>query len=162
MRVVAVVDPPPLDGVLRYVDAEHSFTFDVASPADLQERSGSSGMTSLSIGTLQIEIGIETGLVLFVWGFHPRAAWKMQAVGQPDPVVTSARLDATVPLQRGVSVPIAAVGEWTTAFDEATGWLHIAKDLAQVSGQQLLVATGVALGVTDGRLDSLWLQPIFE
>ena len=162
MTLVAALDQLPLDGVLRYVTAEQSFTFDVASPVDLQVRSGSAGVTSLSVGTLQIEIGIATGLVLFVWGLHPQGSWRLQPVGRPNPVMSGARLETAVPLQRGVSLQLAAVGSWTTAFDETTGWLRVTKDFNRQSADEFLIASGIALGVTDGALDALWLQPVFD
>jgi hypothetical protein len=69
MTFTATLDATPLDGVLRYIDAEHSFSFDVGSPAELLDRSGPAGVTSLSIGTLQVEVGVATGQVCLSGGF---------------------------------------------------------------------------------------------
>jgi hypothetical protein len=162
MTFAAVVGEAPLEGILKYVEAEHSFMFDVASPADLQARSGAAGVTSLSVGTLQIEVGVETGRVLFVWGLHPRVNWNIRPIGRPSAVEVGARVEASVPLQRGVTLPLAPVGAWTTSFDDATGWVRVAKFADSRSEQDLLVATGIALGLTNAVLDSLWLHPVFE
>jgi hypothetical protein len=162
MIFAAPTDEGPLEGILRYVGIEHSFAFDVASHTDLQMRSGTAGVTSLGIGTLQIEVAVETGTVLFAWGLHPRARWKIHSIGQPTPAATGARVEASRPLQRGVALAIAPVGSWTTSFDDTTGWVRVAKDEHSVSEQEVLVASGIVLGLTNRKLDSLWLQPIFE
>jgi len=161
VKVDTALGRPPLEGILSYLEAEHSFVFDVASSRDLEERSGFSGFTSLSVGTLQIEIGVESGVALFVWGLHPRAAWRSRSVGQPCPTMACVRFEMSEPMRRGVSIRLAEVGEWETAFDEATGWLCIAKNPDAGTRQELLIASGVALGVTDGSLDSIWLHPVF-
>lgn len=162
MTFLPVPGRSPLEGLLRYVESEHSFTFDVASPAELQERTGVRGVTSLSVGTLQIEVGIETGAVLFAWGLHPRTAWHARGGRPPSPTMTGARVETLEPLQRGVTLELAGVGEWATMFDEETGWVLVTKRPDSVSEHELLVATGVALGISNGKLDAIWLRPIFE
>jgi len=162
MTVTPFPGHEPLDGILRYVEEEHSFRFDVASPVDLEVRSGAAGVTSLSIGTLQIEVGVETRLALFAWGLHPRHSWRPGALRVPRLRICGARIETPVPLQRGVSLAIADTGEWSTKFDEGTGWVLTAPDTESVSEQVLLIAKGVAVGITDGALDSLWLHPVFE
>lgn len=160
--LLTVPDQPPLEGILRYAEEDHSFAFDVAAPDELRERSGDEGLTSLSIGTIQVEIGVATGLVLFAWGLHPRTSWALRAGREPTLTIGGARVEVSEPLRRGVSLPLAAVGEWATTFDEETGWVRVAKKPDVASEKDLLVASGVALGITSGVLDSLWLQPIFE
>jgi hypothetical protein len=162
MTFTVALDGAPLEGILRYIEAEYSFTFDVSSPADLRARSGAAGVTSLSVGTLQIEVAVETGLVLFVWGLHPRSRWKVESVAQPNPAALSARVKPRVPLERGVTAQISPVGAWETYFDDTTGWARVAKNQGYRSEQEVLVATGIVLGITGHNLDSLWLQPIFE
>lgn len=152
----------PLAGTLRYVESEHSFAFDVGSPVELQDRVGGAGVTSLSVGTLQVEVGIESELVLFVWGLHPSTNWKREFVGQPKPTLAGVRVESAQSLRRGVSLSLAAVGAWDTSFDEKSGWVRIARDPTCASAVEVSVATGVVLGVTDGQLDSMWLQPVFE
>ena len=119
-------------------------------------------MTSLSVGTLQIEVGVESGLVLFVWGLHPTTSWKRESVGPPKPPLAGLRVESDESLRRGVSLSLAAVGAWETNFDEESGWVRIARDPTCASAVEVAVATGVVLGVTDGHLDSVWLQPVFE
>ena len=162
MRFLLLPDLAPLSGLLRYVEPEHSFNFDAGSPADLQRRTGRAGVTSMSIGTLQLEVGIESGLVLFAWGLHPSISWNRESIGRPHTVPGGLRVESELPLQRGVSLALAPVGAWVTSFDEASGWVRISQDPNHASAVEVAVATGVALGVTDGRLDAVWLEPIFE
>jgi len=56
----------------------------------------------------------------------------------------------------------AGVGEWVTLFDEDSGWVRVARRTDTASGREISIATGMAIGVTGGRLDSIWLQSIFE
>lgn len=162
MIFVTPTNDEPLEGILRYTESEYSFAFDVASPADLQKRSGSAGVTSLTVGTLQIEVGIEHGSILFVWGLCPRARWKRESIGRPNPIASGARVETSEKLQPGVSVEIAAVGSLSTSFDDTSGWVRVAKNQGSASHQEVEVASGVVLGLTNDDLDSLWLQPIFE
>lgn len=162
MMFVAVLDQSPLDGVLRYVDTEHSFTFDVGSPAEALARAGSSGVTSVSVGTLQIEVGVQTGMVLYVWGLHPRTSWKATKLSAPISVAGGVKVDVGEPLQRGASVQIAPVGVMTTLYDAETGWVRIGSTPTGTSDQMILVATGIVLGLSEGRLDGLWLQPVMD
>jgi hypothetical protein len=162
MTLLPIPHQLPLDGTLHYLESEHSFTFDVASPADLQERAGSAGMTSLAVGTLQIEFAIDTGTVLFVWGLHPRAQWTPSSIGNPAARAGGVKVETSTSMQRGVSLRVAEVAEWTTEFDEETGWLRVAKETDGHSQQEILVATGVVLGLTDCELDAVWLQPVMS
>lgn len=160
-RVRFVIDSgqPPLDGLLHYIEDEHSFMFEAASPQDLFDRTGIAGLTSLSIGTLQVEVGVSTGQVLFAWGLHPKSTWRASPV--PPPVATPGAVTVVdAAFVRGVSVQIATVGAWATCFDESTGWIRVAPTEG-TSESYSLVATGTVVGVSAGRLDSVWLQPIF-
>lgn len=162
MTFVPTLDAAPLDGVLRYVNAEHSFSFDVGSPVELIDRAGPDGLTSLSVGTLQIEVGVATGRALFAWGLHPRTNWQRMSVGRPNAEPGAVRVDTAEPLQRGVSLQLASVGAWPTGFDEDSGWLRVAGDLDAVSEQDVLIASGVVLGLSAGQLRTIWLQPAFD
>lgn len=58
----------PLLGRLVYRELEYSLDFVEYSVDDLDELSGDGGRTSLTVHTLQIEIGISTGGLLYPWG----------------------------------------------------------------------------------------------
>src|SRR5689334_21313519 len=77
MIVFSKYDCVPLQGKLVYRAYEHSFDFKVESEPELLRHAGNKGTTSVLVGTLRIEIGIETGNALFVWGLHSHnSQWK--------------------------------------------------------------------------------------
>lgn len=155
-------DGSALDGVLHYIEAEYSFRFDAESPQDLFERVGDDGVTSLLIGTLQIEVAVESGAALFVWGLHPHLDWHPRSIGTPVAQIASLRLSDLSVLQRGVSIRIARVGEWTTFYDEVTGWIQVSSDAVADADadERFMIATGTVLGLRAGGLHSIWLHPV--
>jgi hypothetical protein len=151
----------PLSGSLFYEDRAHSFRFVPGSPQELEERSGRRGLTSLSVGTLQIEVGVETRLALFVWGLAPKARWKTGGLDGPKPQPGIVHVTPSRAFSRGVSISVAEVGHWDSLFDETTGWLRVsAEELSDT--HQILIATDTVLGLRDKSLTSVWLQPVFE
>ena len=164
MRRVTLTATPgaPLDGLLVYSDSEYSFRFDVGSPAELASRLGSLGRTSLEVGTLQLELDVATGTLLFVWGLHPRARWVNGACSpnRATPGIVHARSDPQ--FVAGVTIAIAEVGNWSTTHDGTTGWVRIAEDPTADDDAQIMIASGTVVGLDGDRLASLWLQPVFE
>jgi hypothetical protein len=153
-----------LEGSLIYADKDHSFRFDAGSPASFMERAGNEGLMSLTIGTLQVEVGVATRLVLFVWGLHPRQRWVEGSVPQPNARPGVVEVLSPRDLQRGVSVSLADAGEWLTTYDSATDWLHVAPRGSSQGEETILVSTGIALGVQRQRgwLSSIWLRPVLD
>ena len=152
-----------LEGSLVYATQDHAFRFDPGSPAAMAERTGTAGVTSLAIGTLQIEVGVGSRLVLFVWGLHPRAQWVEDRL--TGPAFRRGTVEVLYPpgLRRGVSVGLAEVKAWSTVFDPETGWLRVAPSGELRDDTHVLVATGVVLGLRrDGELGSIWLQPLLD
>ncbi len=152
---------PPLEGLLRYAETEYSFDFDVGSPAELSRRTGESGVTSILIGTLQIEVGVATRRALYVWGLHPRNRWTSARLTRPVPDQRAVVIDPERTLTPGVSVGAAPVGAWSTEFDDESGWVRVAADAA-VDDMVAEIADGILLGERDGELHSVWLRPLFE
>lgn len=150
-----------LDGVLRYTDSEHSFRFDVGSPADLKRRVGADGTTSIAIDTLQIEVGVATRRALFVWGLHPRSRWVMDHLDPPAAKEGEVFVDPHQALLAGVTVMAAPEGSWLTKYDPETGWIRVEAD-TQVDDAEVEIARSVVLGGKNGVLHSIWLQPVFE
>jgi hypothetical protein len=162
MKVSFVEPAEPLPGTLLYDAAEYSFRFEPGSPVDLAERMGGSGATSLSIGTLQIEVGVASGLVLFAWGLHPRSQWRSGMLSLPNPQPGLVRVTCPEGLRHGVAIGLAEVGAWSTLHDPRSGWIQVARDSASPDGEQILVAAGTVLGLREGSIASVWLQPVFD
>ncbi|GAA1628080.1 hypothetical protein GCM10009744_14950 [Kribbella alba] len=149
-----------LKGVLMYSEEEYSFRFNVDSVAELAARVGGTGQSSVSIGTLQLEVASGSGVVLYAWGLHPRTQWKNGNVSAPEAKPGVVRLDAN--FDAGVSISRAPVGGWTTVFDPTTGWIRVAEDESQDDDLTVEVASGVVLGERRGKLCSIWLHPLID
>lgn len=150
----------PITGKLSYIRSDHSFDFVATEPTDLSERAGDDGVTSLTAGTLQLEVGVAEGAVLYLWGYEPMELWKRTALEHPAAQPGHVFVRLTEPLESGISVPLPW-GEWSTRFDPDTGTVRIgpagsaARDFVQC-------ASGVVLGMHDGQVDEFWLTPSFE
>jgi hypothetical protein len=149
-----------LEGSLEFDEMEHSFRFTPASPMDLAERVDGDGLTSLLIGTLQVEVAVATGTLLFVWGLHPRASWSERSIGSPTAASGLVRVARREILASGVSLGIADVGVWSTSFDAETGWVR-ASATDEPDDTQVLIATDTVLGLRGRHLNSIWLCPEF-
>jgi hypothetical protein len=150
-----------LEGALEFAASEHSFRFTAASPVDLSERVDGGGLTSLAIGTLQVEVSVATGLLLFVWGLHPRASWRDRAMAIPHAAPGVVRVSQRETLRSGVSLEIAGVGAWSTSFDAETSWVRVGRS-EEPDDVQVLIATDTAMGLKGRWLNSIWLRPEFE
>lgn len=154
------VSGTPLAGVLRYSRSDMGFSFESASLPDLARRAGSQGMSSLAIDTLQLELGVETGQVLYAWGYCPESSW-LPAVLEP-PAHSGARIMATVapPLEESVSVSLSR-SPWKIQVDRDSEWIMISPSLV-IEERVVKVADGILLGLAGARLNSIWLCPRFE
>jgi hypothetical protein len=149
---------PFLEGRVRYIDSEYSFDFDVEGLDVLAEREGDLGRSSITIGTLQVEVGVEAGTALFVWGLHPRVKWRLGTLLEP--VVEPGVVLFDLQMESGVSVELAPVGKWSTTFDSSNGWVRIAPD--DQDDSLVAIASGTLLGHKDGSLHSVWLKPLMD
>jgi hypothetical protein len=146
-----------IEGQLRYSESEYSFYFEVASRRLLEDREGMAGRASVSVGTLQIEVGVSNGAALFVWGLHPRTGWSSGPIPAPSTIVGIVRFGAK--FETAVSQSIAQVGEWSTVYDSSSGWLRVAPPLNR-DETLVEIANGVVLGEREGELSSVWLNPV--
>jgi hypothetical protein len=156
-------DCVPLEGQLVYRAYEYSFDFKVGSQPELARRAGSKGTTSLLIGTLQIEVGLETGTALFVWGLHSHSAqWRRDSLSRPlaQPGCVRAVFDEE-PIM-GVSQGLAEVGEWQTTYDPNTGWICVSSNVHDVFESYIEFAENTIAGLHNGSLVSVWLHPIWH
>lgn len=151
-----------LKGQLVYRMQEHSFDFEVESYTLLQERMGQGGTTSLLIESVQIEVGVTTGFLLFVWGYYPRFTWINDHLSPPLSKMGSIHGQLNPPFEEGVAVPLTPMKSWTTKYDAATGWICIRADTSTKSGVAIEFATNVIAVVEETAFHELWLHPTFE
>ncbi|MFB8201239.1 hypothetical protein [Kitasatospora purpeofusca] len=149
-----------LEGKLNYLTSEHSFLYDVTNRADLAERVGSNGVSSLVVETLQLEIGIASGEALFVWGYYPMASWVPAELDLPKFSAGRVLVDSDGQLEEGVSISLSDA-TWQTRYDSTTGWINVRAE--EDSGAHFTqIADGVVLGINDSRMISIWLKPKFS
>ena len=162
MKITLNIEPgDALGGSLYYVGSEYSFRFDVGSPVDIEDRATNASVSSLLIGTLQINVAIETGILLYVWGYHPNLQWQTETLENPKYESGIVRLDHPETLRKGVSLGIAKVGDWTTISDPDSGWIRVASS-ERLDERQVLIASDVVLGISDSELCSVWLRPVYD
>ncbi|MFD5466565.1 hypothetical protein ACFWIQ_27600 [Kitasatospora sp. NPDC127059] len=150
----------PLSGTLNYLTAEHSFLFEAQSRADLVERIGAGGVTSVVVDTLQLEVGIESGEALFVWGYFPRQSWIPARLTTPNHSPGRVFVGPEEPFEEGVSIPIPA-SHWRVEYDPSNGWI-VARAGMDAGAQFIQIAGGTVLGIDNTRLISIWLKPVFS
>jgi hypothetical protein len=150
----------PLSGRLSFVKSEYSFSYQVSDTAELQDRTGASGITSLVIDTLQLEVGVESGTVLYAWGFCPMGSWAKVTLSPPTATPGGITVVADEELEYGVSVPLPGEN-WTTDYDPANGFVKVSRP-QHTADHFILIAQDVTLGLDGSDLVELWLHPAIE
>jgi hypothetical protein len=149
----------PLAGSLAYSVGDMSFSFRPKNAADLARRVGDEGLTSLVADSIQLEVAVATGEVLYVWGYLPRRSWRQASLQFPGATYGVVRVELEdPPLEEAVSVSIART-EWAAYFDESSGYVRLIR--ADPGRVEILyqVAEGVFLGLSGDLLNSIWLKP---
>lgn len=159
MRFTVTDEWPTLKGRLVYHTDEYAFDFEPESIKEVERRTGGQGTTSILIGTLQIEVGIATGMALFVWGYHPHLAWNQNHLPSLRVVPGGVKVSTGGHLQKGVSVPIFNVGEWQTTHDPDTGWICVGDYTASERCSSIEFATNTIAVIEGNLLRAIWLRP---
>lgn len=68
---------PPLTGKLLYRLRDHALDFEALSPKHAASCVGPSGQTSVAVGTVQLEVSVDSGRVLYPWGYLPRESLRV-------------------------------------------------------------------------------------
>ncbi|MFE7837206.1 hypothetical protein ACFU53_14535 [Streptomyces sp. NPDC057474] len=149
-----------LEGVLTYDDSEYGFSFSAQSAESLSERLGSEGVTSVLIGTLQLEVDIASRDVLFAWGYFPNVRGEVAELGTPRCSPGRVFISSDHSFQPGVSLAVPGKG-WRVSYDPSSGWVAIRRmDTGDADFVQ--IASGIVLGIDTGNLASVWLHPVFS
>jgi hypothetical protein len=150
----------PLSGEAVYVHGDHAFNFRPADSAAARQRAGELGTAAITLDTLQVEVGVETGLCLWVSGYSPVTGWLSKAVVAPPIQPGGLQCTADGGLQRGISVR-AMDGEPTRYFDPSTGWFCAATTEVWLStGERAVeVATDTIVLVGEDQLLAIFVRP---
>lgn len=163
MILFSKYDCVPLQGQVVYRAYEHSFDFKVESEPELLRRAGEKGTTSVLVGTLQIEVGIETGNALFVWGLHSHnSQWKRDRLERVLSEKGCVRVSFDCEAIGGVSQALAGVGEWNTTYDVNNGWICISAREDDAAESYIEFAQDTIAGLANGKLVSIWLRPVWH
>ncbi len=150
----------PLSGEAVYVRGDHAFDFRPAYAAVARQRAGELGTAAIALDTLQLEVGVETGLCLWVSGYSPVTGWMSRAVVAPPVQHGGLQCNVDGGLQRGVSVR-AMVGQPTRYFDPSTGWFCATTTEAWLSAGEgaVEVATDTIVLVGEDQLLAIFVRP---
>ncbi|MEU5637120.1 hypothetical protein ACH47C_41020 [Streptomyces rishiriensis] len=149
----------PLEGVLTYDQSEYGFSFSAQSGNSLSERLGSEGVASILIGTLQLEVDIESQEVLFAWGYFPNVRGEVSELGSPEFTPGRVFITSTHSFEPGVSFEVPG-DRWRVSYDPSSGWIAIHLNGA-TDVEFTQIASGTVLGIDNGDLVSVWLNPVF-
>jgi hypothetical protein len=147
-------------GRVLYSESEYGFRFEVDAPMDLSHLGGNMGSGSLSLGTLQIAVGVENGIVLYPWGYHPHLRW--DEADLQSPISRSGLLqvlsDSTNPIASGVAIPLPRIGMWQTQYDKRAELLRVSDTLSKDGLDYVEFSSGSTAGLEDGYIRELWLR----
>lgn len=149
-----------IEGRLLYRIDEHSFDFEVndQSKAMLIQQ-GNRSTTSILIGSLQLEVSVETGMLLYGWGYFPRYTWKTYHLPKRNPRIHGIRIMYPDPLQPGMSVPLVEVNQWPTFHDPKTGLVCVGSIDNHPDDQYIEFARNIMVNINRGELQAIWLLP---
>lgn len=149
-----------LAGEPHYALADYAFAFDM-SVAGQDGRKALGATTSLVIGTLQLEIEIETSHCIYLWGYCPAVGWRRSPLPSHDLVPRAGGLKVTceTPLVPGVSIGIEEMVPSLVWFDPATGWVCVGRPESDATSQAVEFASDTIAVVSEARLRSVWVRP---
>ncbi|WP_278266187.1 hypothetical protein [Nocardia sp. AG03] len=147
-----------LHGELRYVHHECAIDFIPADSADVSMRIGDSGTESLLVNELQLATSVDTGEVLFPWGYLPKPGWRMTQLRAP--VANNGRIFLVSEVMSPGEPKDIIEGRWNVDYDADTGWVKVHRGAG--GGQCVSIAPGVVMDIVDGILESVWLNPEFN
>ncbi|MFD8953936.1 hypothetical protein ACFV0B_34355 [Streptomyces xanthophaeus] len=154
----SIQDGSPLEGVLAYEESEYGFSFSARSGKSLSERLGSEGVASVLIGTLQLEVDIESREALFAWGYFPNFRGVVAELGVPQFILGRVFISSDHSFESGVSYEVPG-DKLHVSYDPSSGWVAICLNDA-TDAKFVQIASGTVLGISDGDLVSVWLNPV--
>ena len=125
-----------LPGKLSYRWSEYGLSFDPASRDELTARSDHHEIASIALGT----------------------RWGRGHVAPAHLTEGEVTVQRDRPFVRAVAYE--ADGKWSTVRDPDSGWLRVSSS-PRDDDDQVLIATGVAIGLRADELNTVWLQPQF-
>ncbi|MFM0397877.1 hypothetical protein [Paraburkholderia aspalathi] len=145
-----------VDGDLIYRKSEFSIDF-VQTKDSAGEKNSRVDVSSISIGTLQLEVSMKCGEVLFPWGYFSSSRWISHPLTPPVAVPGRLLLSDTTTLLAGGASDLPGSEEWNTYFDRSSGWVLVGGEC--VGDVAIEFATRVIGLLANEQLVGLWLKP---
>ncbi|MFH8659878.1 hypothetical protein [Streptomyces afghaniensis] len=149
----------PLEGVLTYDESEYGFSFSAQSGDSLSGRLGSEGVASVLVGTLQLEVDIESREVLFAWGYFPNVRGVVAELSAPQFIPGRVFISSDHSFEPGVSFEVPG-DRWRVSYNPSSRWVAIRLN-DSTDAKFVQIASGTVLGIDNGDLVSVWLSPVF-
>jgi hypothetical protein len=154
--IFSVSPGPATHGRLIYRKSEYSIDFEHYSKEIHDQLVGPTG--SISVGTLQLEISVDSGKILFPWGLFPHQEWQHCRLIAPAIMQGELYARDISNLIIGGSVDLPGGDAWETKFDDISGWIYTGT--SELPDLSIEFADNVAASLTGNRLTGLWMKPI--
>jgi hypothetical protein len=153
----------PLSGKLVYRESEYSLDFIECSNDNLVRLSGHGGCTSLTVHTLQIEVGINTGKLLYPWGLFPL----IHAIDKPLIIPNSYYGELSINLKKnklisGVSIEIPGSDHWQLYKDPSSCWIFVGNPSITQYSCSIEFANNVIASIANDSIVAFWMRPVIE
>lgn len=153
----------PLCGQMIYRESEYSIDFIDYSREEVALRSGGQGCCSLAIGTLQIEVGVETGRLLYPWGLCPLI--NCEPIYIPiKPIDCGGIYIDTKGLEMvaGTAVEIPGSNLWRMFKDMVTGWICVGDYDMGEKVHLVQFSKSAMISLRDEIAIAVWIRPEVE
>lgn len=163
MRFSCSAAEASMRGELIYREAEYSLDFVCSESARAGGIVGDGGCMSLTIETLQIEVAVETGMLLYPWGFLPLRNSSFSPINVPRFILGGVHVCINeTKLIKGVAFEVPGASLWVTVKDPDNGWIYIGPE-NYTSGNVVYIkfADNSIVGISDGLMYCIFLKPTF-
>jgi hypothetical protein len=149
-----------INGEVIYSEEEYSFCINNLKEFHFSH-GVSSNRTSLCIATLQIEVDLVSGRLLYPWGYFPLlSAYKKKlnlVTWQQGNVYVN-----TEKMEKGVSIRIPYSDSWPVFKDIETGWICIGTDEINNDLDFICFFENTVFVFKNNIPVALWIRPIYE
>lgn len=152
-------DLQPLLGHATYCIEDYAFDFIAADDVQFRQRFGTAGEGILVTDTEQLIVGIETGRLLYVYGYSPYMKWKCCEWSQPLSRPGGVRVHSIRPLISGGGDDLREHLGTSLWFNPVTGWVCLGDPLFAPREGAVEFASATLAAIEDGCLRAVWVRP---
>jgi len=150
-----------IQGKLSYIDQDKAIDFVPVKEIHRPGRHGPSAAIIIA-RTLQVEFLVNSGCLLYVWGYMPKENWQ-----QTDSLLLLKEARPGMVFVSGVAGEVVAGSAYGTDLDSASPFYYRGSGhllIGELEKADVLVefATNTVIGLKDGRLCCVVLRPIIS